>query len=162
MEDSVALADKLRVEGNKMAAFFASLGPADWNAEVYTEGLPWTARSILAHLVTTEASFLPLFERIRHGGPGVSEDFSIEDFNAQQQARTGDLMPETLLERYRSTRAEMISLVRGLTEEELTKQGRHPFLGVTTLLEMVRLIYIHNQTHYRDIRRALKGSRQSS
>jgi len=159
MEESVALADKLRVEGDKMASFLASLGAADWNTEVYTEGRPWTVRSILAHLATTEASFLPLFERIRRGGPGVSEDFSIDDFNAQQQARTKDLMPPALLETYRSTRGEMIELVRELSAEELTKRGRHPFLGVTTLLEMVRLIYIHNQTHYRDIRRALKGSR---
>jgi hypothetical protein len=39
----------------------------------------------------------------------------------------------------------------------LEKTGRHPFLGVTTLREMIKMIYIHNQTHYRDLRRVLKN-----
>lgn len=161
MEESAALADKLREEGKKLADFLSGLDDQEWNAEVYTEGITWTVRSILAHLMTSEESFLPLFERIRHDGPGVSEDFSIDRFNARQQARTKELDPRALLDAYRSTRGAMIALVQGLSAEELNKRGRHPFLGMTTLREMVKLVYIHNQTHYRDVRRALKGPRSS-
>jgi len=39
----------------------------------------------------------------------------------------------------------------------LEKQGRHPFLGVTTIREMVKMLYIHNLTHYRDMKKALKA-----
>jgi uncharacterized protein (TIGR03083 family) len=162
MEESAALAEKLRQEGSKLADFLAALGEDQWNAEVYTEGATWTVRSILAHLMTAERSFFPLFDRIRHGGPGVSEDFSIDRYNARQQEITKGLDPEALLEAYRSTRGEMIALVQGFSAEELENRGRHPFLGVTTLREMVKLIYIHNQTHYRDVRRALKGAQASS
>lgn len=162
MEESVALAEKLREEGNKLTDFLSALGEHEWNAEVYTEGATWTVRSILAHLMTAEQSFLPLFERIRRGGPGVAEDFSIDRYNARQQEKTRDLDPQALLEAYRSTRGEMIALVQGFAADELEKRGRHPFLGVTTLREMVKLVYIHNQTHYRDVRRALKVANSSS
>lgn len=162
MEESAALAQKLRDEGNKLTGFLSSLGEREWNVEVYTEDATWTVRSILAHLMTAERSFLPLFERIRHGGPGVDEDFSIDRYNARQQERTKALDPPALLKAYQSTRDEMIALVQGLGAAELEARGRHPYLGVTTLREMVKLIYVHNQTHYRDVRRALKGVQTSS
>lgn len=162
MEESAALAEKLRDEGNKLTDFLSGLREHEWNVEVYTEGVTWTVRSILAHLMTSERSFLPLFERIRHGGPGVDEDFSIDRYNARQQERTRELDPPALLKAYRSTRDEMIALVQGFSAEELEARGRHPYLGVTTLREMVKLVYVHNQTHYRDVRRALKSVQSSS
>ena len=162
MEDSVALAEKLREEGSKLADFLSGLAEREWNVEVYTEEATWTVKSILAHLVTAERSFLPLFEGIRNGGPGVAEDFSIDRYNARQQDKTRGLEPTVLLEAYRSTRDEMIALVQGLGAEELEQRGRHPYLGVTTLREMVKLVYLHNQIHYRDVRRALKAVPSSS
>jgi uncharacterized damage-inducible protein DinB len=161
MEESAALAEKLREEGNKLADFLSGLDEHQWKVEVYAEGITWTVRGILAHLMTAERSFIPLFGRIRHGGPGVAEDFSIDRYNARQQEETRELAPPALLAAYRSTRDEMIALVQGFNSEELEKRGRHPFLGVTTLREMVKLVYIHNQTHYRDIRRALKRVQSS-
>ena len=62
-----------------------------------------------------------------------------------------------LLERFREARKQMIAWVAGLEDAALERTGRHPFLGVSTLREMIKMIYIHNQTHYRDIRRVLKG-----
>lgn len=162
MEDSVVLAEKLREEGDKLADFMSALGEREWDVEVYAEGASWTVRSILAHLVTAEQSFLPLFERVRSGGRGVSEDFSIDRYNARQQEKTRDIDPKSLLDAYRSTRAEMITLVQGFSAEDLEKSGRHPFLGLATLREMIKLVYIHNQTHYRDVRRALKGAQSSA
>jgi uncharacterized protein (TIGR03083 family) len=162
MEESAALAEKLRDEGAKLADFLSGLGEQEWNAEVYTEGTTWTVRSIVAHLMTAERSFLPLFERIRRGGSGVAEDFSIDRYNARQQEKTREMDPQALLDAYRSTRDEMIALVQGFSAEELDHRARHPFLGVTALREMVKLVYIHNQTHYRDVRRALKSAKSTS
>jgi hypothetical protein len=33
--------------------------------------------------------------------------------------------------------------------------GRHPFMGQTQLREMIKMLYIHNLTHYRDMKKAL-------
>jgi uncharacterized protein (TIGR03083 family) len=157
MSEAADLAAKLRSEGEKFGSFFAGLTPEQWNEEVYTEGSVWTIRSILAHLMTAERAFLKLFEEVRQGGAGVSEDFVIDRYNARQQEKTHGLPPDELLRDYRQTRQQMVAWVSGLQDAELERTGRHPFLGITTLREMIKMVYIHNQTHYRDIRRVMKG-----
>jgi len=156
MAEAAALADKLKSEGEKTSAFFGRLTGKEWETEVYTEGSTWTIRSILAHLMTAERAFVRMFEDIRRGGVGVSDDFVIDRYNARQQEKTASFSPAELLEQYRGIRAEMVMWVAGLDDAELERTGRHPFLGLTTLREMIKMIYIHNQTHYRDIRRVLK------
>jgi uncharacterized damage-inducible protein DinB len=157
MDESAILAAKLQADGERLASFLAGLAESEWSTEVYTEGTTWTVRSILAHLMTAERAFVRLFDQIRLGGTGVSDDFSIDRYNASQQEKTQDRGRMDLLEEYKTARRQMVGLVGGLSNQDLEKQGRHPFLGVTTLREMVKMIYIHNQTHYRDVRRALRS-----
>ncbi len=156
MPETANLAAKLKSEGEKFSAFFGGLTPEQWNTEIYTEGSTWTVRSILAHLMTAERAFVRLFEDVRQGGPGASEDFVIDQYNARQQEKTRDESPAQLLAEYREARERMIAWVSALNEVDLERTGRHPFLGMTTLREMIKMIYIHNQTHYRDIRRVMK------
>ncbi len=157
MTEGALLATKLSREGQKLADFFSSLEDGQWTVELYSEGTVWTVRNALAHLATAERAFIKLFEQIRQGGRGATEDFSIDRYNARQQEKTRDLSPLQLLEQYEAARREMVALVSGLSDVDLDREGRHPFLGVTTLREMVKMIYVHNQIHYRDIRRALKA-----
>lgn len=158
MSEATALSEKLKAEGQKLTEFFAGLPEQSWNSAVYTEGSTWTIRNILAHLMTAERAFVKLFEQIRQGGEGVSTDFVIDRYNARQQEKTSQLTPPELLQQFQDVRAEMAAWVAGLSDAELERTGRHPFLGNTTLREMIKMIYIHNQTHYRDIRRVLKNS----
>ena len=154
MPDSPAfLAERLKTEGEKTLAFFSALTPAQWQSVIYTEGAEWTVRSILAHFVTAEQGFLKLFASIRAGGPGASEDFDIDRYNASQQQKTKELTPGELLAQYQATRAEMVAVVAAFAEADLERQGRHPFLGPTILAEMVKMVYRHNQIHLRDLRK---------
>ena len=150
-----ALSAKLQVEGEKVYSFFAALTPDEWALTIYAEGSDWTPRSILAHLVTAERGFLKLFESIRRGGGGVSQDFSIDRYNASQQERTRDLAPADLLPQYAAVRAAMADFVVTLTETDLTATGRHPALGISTLSEMIKMLYLHNNMHVRDIKKSL-------
>jgi len=52
----------------------------------------------------------------------------------------------------KSVREKMATWVESLDEADLAKEGRHPFLGETTVEEMIKLVYRHNQIHYRDMR----------
>lgn len=156
MSETAELAEKLKSEGAKFAAFFAGLTDAEWQTEVYTEGSVWTIRNILAHLMTAERAFVKLFEDVRQGGPGASEDFSIDRYNARQQEKMKELTPSELLDQYKSIRAQMVAWVSGINDSDLEKTGRHPYLDITTLREMVKMVYIHNQIHYRDVRKVLK------
>ncbi|MEW5830500.1 MAG: DinB family protein [Chloroflexota bacterium] len=152
------LVERLTSEGEKMSAFFESLSPEQWQQTVYTEGAEWTIRSVLAHFVMAERGFLKLFDNILGGGPGVSEDFSIDRYNARQQEKTRDMTPAELLQAYRDVRAEIIAWVSQRSQADLQLQGRHAAMGFTTLLEMVKMIYLHNQMHLRDIKKRFNES----
>ena len=156
MSEAAELAEKLKTEGERMLAFFAELTDDQWVGEVYTEGETWTIRNVLAHYVTSERGLGRLFERIRTTGEGAADDFSIDRYNTAQQEKTKDLTPAELLEQYKQIRAESVQWVSGLKDEELDIKGRHPFLGETVIREMIKMLYLHNQLHYRDVKRALK------
>ena len=150
------LADKLQAEGEKFFALFAGLTDEQWESEVYTEGETWKIRNVLSHFVTSERGLVKLFERIRMTGEGTSEDFSIDRYNTAQQQKTKDLSPQELLEQYKAIRADSVAWTLSISESDLEKQGRHPFLGMTTIREMIKMLYIHNQVHYRDMKKVLK------
>lgn len=156
MSEINELADKLKSEGEKFYSIFAGLSDDQWQSEVYTEGETWTIRNVLAHFVTSERGLLKLFERIRTTGEGTSEDFSIDRYNAAQQQRTRELPVPELLEQYKEVRSNSVSWVLGLNIEELEIEGRHPFLGMTKIRDMLKMLYIHNQNHYRDLKNVLK------
>lgn len=156
MSEINELADKLKSEGEKFFALFAGLTDAQWQAKVYTEGETWTIRNVLAHFVTSERGLVQLFERIRLTGEGAADDFSIDRYNTSQQQKTKDSSPQELLEQYRAVRADSVAWTLSLSETDLEKQGRHPFLGKTTLREMIKMLYLHNQIHYRDMKKVLK------
>jgi len=156
MSELDELADKLRTEGEKFDSLFAGLTDAQWQAQVYTEGETWTLRNVLSHFVTSERGLVRLFEKIRLGDAGSPDDFSIDRYNAAQQQKTKDLSPQELLEQYKAVRADSIAWTLSLSELDLEKQGKHPFLGMTSIREMIKMLYIHNMTHYRDMKKVLK------
>jgi hypothetical protein len=150
------LAERLKKEGEKVLDYFSALMEDQWSTEVYTEGDVWTIRNVLAHFVTSERGLLKLFERIRDGGPGAAEDFSIDHYNARQQEKTRDLTPQELLKQYGEVRAASVAWVAGLSQEDLAIEGRHPFLGQVQLVEMLKMLYLHNQIHFRDFRKRIE------
>ena len=155
MSDPVDLAEKLKSEGERILGIFSRLTDAQWEIKVYTEGTVWTVRDVLSHFVTSERGLVKLFEQIRSGGTGVPDDFSIDRYNASQQEKTKELRPHELLEQYSTVRTNSVAWVSGLEESDLEITGSHPFLGQTTLREMIKMLFLHNQIHYRDIKRAI-------
>lgn len=156
MSEVTALAKKLKAEGEKMSSIFSRLQEEHWSQEVYTEGTTWTIRNVLSHFVTSERGLVKLFEQIRQGGAGSPDDFSIDRYNAAMQEKTRELSPPELLDQYRQVRANTVVWVSGLNESDLDISGRHPFLGQTQLREMLKMLYIHNLTHYRDMKKAIR------
>jgi hypothetical protein len=155
MSETSLLAKKLKQEGEKIVIYFEGLRDEQWSIEIYTEDNVWTIRNILAHLMTSERAFVKLFESIRQGGTGVTDDFVIDRYNARQQEKTKEIGTQELIQRFKSVREDMIGWVSGIGDSDLEKTGRHPFLGQTTLREMIKMVYLHNQIHYRHIKKAL-------
>ena len=156
MSEVTDLADKLKAEGEKMIDIFGGFTDDQWAQEIYTEDTTWTIRNVLSHFVTSERGLLKLFEQIRQGGPGAADDFSIDRYNAAMQARTKEMSPAELIEQYKQVRDHSVAWISALKPEELEIMGRHPFLQMTTIREMIKMLYIHNMTHYRDIKKSIK------
>ena len=156
MSEITELAEKLKSEGDKFVSIFGGLTDDQWNQEVYTEGATWTIRNVLAHFVTSERGLLKLFEKIRQGGEGAADDFSIDRYNAAMQERTRAATPQELLTQYKEVRANAIAWVSALQDSELEITGRHPFLGQAVIRDMIKMLYIHNLNHYRDMKKALR------
>ncbi len=163
MPDTPAfLAERLRVEGQKSAAFFRQLSPGDWSKTIYTDGETWTLHEVLAHFVTAELSLCRLVQNIAGGGSGSSEDFDLNAYNSRKVAGLKEAGVEEMIAQYLENRSKTAEVVAGLSEQDLQKRGRHPYLGVTDLTEIIKIIYRHNQIHQREIRAAVSEAAGAS
>ena len=149
------LAQHLSDEGEKVCAFYNGLTPQQWQVQVYSEGGRWTTRQILAHFDITETNITWLIQDILRGGGGAPEKFDLDAFNERTVAALKNLAPGELVSHFAAHRQKTADLVRQLPAEDLVKTGRHPFLGIAPLVDIIKLLYLHNQVHLRDIRRIL-------
>lgn len=149
------LAERMRVEGERTVEFFSALSPDNWGKTVYTDGSCWAVRQVLAHFVSAEAAFGRLIENIQAGGSGAPDDFDIDAYNERKVASLNQVSPPELLQQFDRLRQRNIQTVSGMTQADLLRQGRHPYLGRTELAEIIKLLYRHNQIHQRDIRKHL-------
>lgn len=150
-----SLAARLEKEGEKTAAFLKELSTPDWDAAVYSEGAAWPVKEIISHIVESERDLPRLFRRIVIEGQGVPDDFDLDRYNESKVNKVGERSPEELTKMFKKRRAETVAFVAGFSEDDLSKIGKHPFLGDTEVVEMIKLMYIHIKLHTRDIKRAL-------
>jgi hypothetical protein len=149
------LADKLISGGRKTKDFFENIEGDDWYQQVYSEGGNWAVHQILAHFVASEASIVRLVKYILEGNPGVPENFDIDSYNEREIHCFAKLPNDLILQRFMECRGETIQMVLELSDDDLNTEGRHPWLGIAPVGEMIKLIYRHNQIHQRDIRKTL-------
>ena len=138
-------------------AFFESLTNEQLRVQVYTDGAKWNVKQILAHFITIERSMQWLFKNILSGGPGASEDFDVDRFNLTQPRKLDALTVEELIEQFKSVRKDTIDIVRGMTEKDFIREGRHPFHGHGKLERFIVWAYEHIGIHEDDIRKALSA-----
>lgn len=157
MADTPAgLAERMRSEGEKTLQFFNNLNVQQWQQTIYAEGALWSVKDLLAHFVATESGMRRLLEDVLSGGAGSPDDFDLNAYNARKVASLKDATPDELLTQFSRLRAASVSLVAGMSADDLNRQGRHPWLGMAPLEDIIKLMYRHNQIHQRDIRRALE------
>lgn len=153
-ETPAALVERFRTEAEKTLAFFRQLPPIVWERTLYTDGATWNVRDVLAHIVVAEEGVRRLIEGIVRGeNTGAPPDFDLDAYNQRKVAQLADWPVDRLLEEFARRREQTIAFVAGLSEEDLRKEGRHPFLGWATVLDMLKLMTTHVRLHLRDIRR---------
>ncbi len=156
MSDKHTLIKKrLRDEGDKLLAVFENLTPEQWQTVIYTDGMTWTIKDLLAHQISAEGEFQYYGRDVLNGGQGAPDGFDIHAFNNREVAAATGRMAAELLADFRSTRQVTIDLVSTVRDDQFALQGRHPFFGMMTIEDLFKLIYRHNMMHVRDIRKAL-------
>lgn len=151
------LVERLSSEGQKTVEFFRLLTAEQLEQTLYVDGSRWKVRQLLAHFVTAEEGIQKLIEGVLAGGEGVAENFDINLFNERHVARLIDTPLEELMQRFDAVRQASIQLVDKMTPPDLLRTGRHPYLGIAPLEEMLKLLYRHNQIHQRDVRKLLNS-----
>jgi uncharacterized damage-inducible protein DinB len=152
------LVERLSDEGRKSVDFFKDLSPDQWEHPVYSEGSCWSVRQVLAHFVSAERAFGRLIQDVLDGGEGAPEGFDIDRFNEGQVSKMGGLSPRDLLTKFEESRQASVELVERMQTADLSRVGRHPFLGQAALGDIIKLLYRHNQIHQRDIRKSLAAA----
>ena len=154
-ERAIALAEKLRSEGERIVQFFAGLSDAQWQIQMYDHGAKWKVRGVLEHLIVSERQLQTLFEMIVRTGVGAPDGMDVDVLNLE---RTGTLCPLSyadILRDYTLTREQTIEFTRVLTDEQLVFKARHPAIGISALEDQLKLVYLHHQMHMRDVKKAL-------
>lgn len=160
MEDQVNwLVQRLSDEGVKTAKYFRGLLPDEWGQRIYSDGASWNVKQILMHIISTEEAIYWLLRDIEQGGNGTPENFDLDLFNEKKVQEMQEAPTDDLIEVFLSKRSRTISNIQTYSSEDLSKTGRHPFLGVASVDEIVKLLYRHIQIHIRDIRRTVGGYR---
>jgi hypothetical protein len=146
---------RLQQEGVNTLGFFRGLPAEVWSQQVYDTGPEWDVRQVLCHFVSAEESLVRLFARIVATGEGVADDFDIDRWNASKVSKMHDMAPAQLIGEFETLRANTLAWAATLAETDLDKVGRHPFLGMDRVENMVKLLYRHTLLHQRDVRKAL-------
>lgn len=146
---------RLTEEGKKTLTFFRALAEPQLTQPVYASGPGWDARAVLAHMLWAERAFNHYNRDVLNGGPGAPEDFDIDSFNAEQSPLFAHIALPDLLEQFEAERAETLRLVEQSTDSDFDRPAFHPFLGRTTLEEILKLLYRHTMLHARDVRKVL-------
>ncbi len=155
---SAEIAEKLLSEGERTLAYFGSLADTAWATTVYHDGDQWTLLQLFEHLVQAEAGLREMFESVARGGVGAPDGFDIVRFNHERTSPAAALDKHALFSQYRQERQTTAAFARALSPEQLASRGRHPAMGDASLDGMLRLLYLHNTAHIKDVKRAIAAT----
>ncbi len=156
-ERCVGLAEKMASEGVKTVDFFTTLAEGDREKLIYADGMEWSIKDVLAHFVAAELSITKLIQNVLAGGEGTPDDFDLDRFNQRKVAAYRQATFDELIEEFEAARAATITMMAAMADVDLECTGRHPWLGVAPLEDIIKLMYRHNQIHQRDIRKSLSS-----
>lgn len=153
-EEASKLAEKLLSEGERALAFFRALPEDAWARTLYTDGARWTTRQAFEHLSIAETGIRRLCEEVAQGGSnGAPKGFDVDGFNHRMTDTYAAKTLDELFVLFAETRRRTADFARSLDDAQLALRGRHPALGDSSLGDALKMIYLHNAMHIRDIKK---------
>ncbi len=115
----------------------------------------WSAFDIIGHLIVGERTdWMPRVRIILENGE--ARPFDPFDRFAQVKESQGKSL-EQLLDDFTRLRMENLAALQALNlqQEDLTRRGKHPALGVVTLAQLVATWAVHDLTHVHQLSRVM-------
>jgi hypothetical protein len=152
--DLPTIAGLLAASGTTIAAEIDALGTAAGWRPAPGE---WSANECVGHLIEAERrGFAGRIRRIidsAHGDrPDLPPDLEAWDPPAVAAARRDHLRePRELVEEFLALRAEGVTLVQTLTDDDLARSGMHPDVGLLRVDELLGEWVHHDRNHVRQL-----------
>jgi hypothetical protein len=146
------LADRLLLEGGKAVDFFKQLSPEQWEQLAYPGQGIWRFHELLAHFLSAELGRGELVREVARGGKGTPPEFEIDEYNRLDVEKLAVETNQFLLNKFWAERSSLAAFVASLSQTDMERQGNDLFLGWTSLAEIIKLTYRHNQIHIREVR----------
>jgi uncharacterized damage-inducible protein DinB len=146
MSETDELTQKLTSQRQELLAALGQLD--DQKAGQRPADGEWCAKEQLVHLVQMEQRWLGWALQVRDN-PGSTVGSTTGNPEGFPDAMTSSL--SDLLSQLAGTRQDTLSTIRGLSEEELGRKGRHTEFGEMSVLQMLRAPYRHDRMHMEQI-----------
>lgn len=122
-----------------------------WETQVYSDGLQWTVRQIVAHLADADKGHNRQVMAIAQGASIIPEDFDIERYNASVTRKIGDKTIAESRAQLQANREELLEWLSNLEEAKLDQTGRHASLKILSVEQILAWMPEHESLHARDI-----------
>lgn len=123
--------------------------------QVYSDGLAWTVRQVVAHLADAEKGHYNQLTNIAEGRDIIPPDFDIERYNKRVTEKTAEKTIEQSRADLEAIRAQLVDWLNTVDDEKLDRTGRHASLKIMSVHEILKLLYRHERLHTTDIANAL-------
>ena len=117
----------------------------------------WSAFDIVGHLIVGERTdWMPRVRIIMENGEARPFD-PFDRFAQLKESQEESLEIDQLLDDFAHLRRENLAALQALNlqQEDLTRRGRHPALGVVTLSELLATWAVHDLTHVHQLSRVM-------
>ena len=105
----------------------------------------WSIKENIAHLVRYQKESIDRVNRIL-----TEKEPSLKRYIAEEDAKfppTVSLPMDSLLIQLKEDREQYHAILKSLTDDQLSRTGRHPVLGMLTLSEWIEFFLLHEAHH---------------
>lgn len=126
----------------------------DPERQVYSDGLAWSVRQIVAHLVSADTGHNAQAMNAAQGVNIIPEDFDIQRYNKRITEKSAEKTIAESRAALAESRQALLEWLATVDDELLDKQGRHSTLQMMTVEEIIRFGMKHERGHADDIAQA--------
>ncbi len=120
---------------------------------------PWRMKEVLDHITGWDDAMIASIQSMLAGAvPATPAARGIDVYNAETVSSREAIPYEVTQREWEASRAELLGLIRQMTDEQLHQPFTLPWGGSGTIEDLVEIFTEHEETHAREIREIiLKG-----